>query len=191
MLNFKFQFLLKNIFKGIAWMAVLVLIYLLFKEFIVDDNQDIWLERFYSKPIIIYLIFIGSEVFFGIFPPEIFMLWAYHRGDTLHYVLDLTFFAGVSYGAGYLAFLVGRFLRRVVFFRYLGRKFFTKYWPLFRKYGSFLIIVAALTPLPWSMISMLIGSTEYPMVRYVYLALFRLLRFAIYGTLIFQGHQLG
>ena len=172
-------------------MAVLVLLYILFKEFIITDNQDVWLERFYSKPLIIYLIYTGSEIFFGIFPPEIFMLWAYHKGDTLHYFLNLTFFAGVSYGAGYLAFLVGRFLRRVVFFRYLGRKFFTKYWPLFRKYGSFLIIVAALTPLPWSTISMLIGSTEYRMSRYVYLALFRLLRFAIYGILIFQGHQLG
>ncbi len=190
MLQYKFQFLLKNILKGIAWMAVLVVIYLLLKEFVVAEKQDLWLDRFYSKPILIYLIYIGSEVFFGIFPPEIFMIWAYHKGDTLHYIMNVSFFAAVSYGAGYLAFLIGKFLRRVVFFRYLGRKFFTKFWPLFRKYGSFLIIVAALTPLPWATISMLIGSTEYSMGRYVYFALFRLLRFAIYGTLIFQGHQL-
>lgn len=190
MIPYKFQFLLKNILRGIVGMAVLIAAYLLLKKYVVAEEQAIWIEHFYSKPILIYLIYTGSEIFFGLFPPEIFMLWAYHKGDTFHYVLHVSFFAGVSYGAGYLAFLIGRFLRRVVFFRYLGRKFFTKYWPLFRKYGSFLIIAAALTPLPWSTISMLIGSTEYTMGRYLYFALFRLLRFAVYGTLIFQGHQL-
>ncbi len=190
MLNYRFQFLLKNILRGLAWLAVIVLIYLLFNRFIVGENEELWLEHFYSRPLIIYLIYIGSEIFFGIFPPELFMIWAYHKGGVIQYFFNLSFFAGVSYGAGYLAFLIGKFLRRRVFFRYLGKKFFTNYWPMFRKYGSFLIIVAALTPLPWSLISMLIGSTEYPLSRYTYLALFRLLRFAVYGTIIFQGHQL-
>ncbi|MGQ8337945.1 hypothetical protein ACUNWD_15450 [Sunxiuqinia sp. A32] len=185
----KLKFLLKNILRGILWTAVIAVLYILFKEFIYDNNQEAWIERFYGKPLIIYLIYLGSEVFFGIIPPEFFMIWAYHKADILQYVLNLTFFAAISYGAGYLAFLVGRFLRRVVLFRYLGRRFFSKYWPLFRKYGSVLIIAAALTPLPWSTISMLVGTTEYPMSRYIYIALFRVLRFIVYGYIIFQGHQ--
>ncbi|KOH45649.1 SNARE-associated domain-containing protein [Sunxiuqinia dokdonensis] len=188
-LKVKFKFLFKNILKGLLWMAILAVLYLLAKEYIVSDNQEVWLERFYSRPLLIYGIYIGSEVFFGLFPPEIFMLWAYFKGDTWHYVFNLLFFAGISYGAGYLAFLVGRYLRRVVMFRFLGRKFFSRYWPLFRKYGSFLILTAALTPLPWSLISMLVGTTEFPMKRYLNFALFRILRFGIYGYIIFQSHQ--
>ncbi len=187
----KFKFLFKNMLKGLLSLAVLAVLYLLAKEYITIDNQDIWLERFYSRPLLIYGIYIGSEIFFGLFPPEIFMLWAYFKGGTWHYVFNLIFFAGVSYGAGYLAFLVGRYLHKVVMFRFLGRKFFSKYWPLFRKYGSFLIITAALTPLPWSLISMLVGTTEYPMNKYLNFALFRLLRFVVYGLIVFQSHQFG
>ena len=169
-------------------MAVLAALYLLAKEYVVADDHDIWLERFYSRPMLIYGIYIGSEVFFGLFPPEIFMLWAYFKGDVWHYVFNIIFFAGVSYAAGYLAFLIGRYLRKVVLFRFLGRKFFSKYWPLFRKYGSFLIITAALTPLPWSLINMLVGTTEYPMKRYLNFALFRILRFGIYALVFWEAN---
>jgi membrane protein YqaA with SNARE-associated domain len=72
----------------------------------------------------------------------------------------------------------------------MSRKFFLKYWPMFRKFGSALIIAAALTPLPWALISMLVGSTEYPLKRFSAFALFRVLRFAVYGYIIFQTHQL-
>ena len=189
-LRVKFKFLFKNILKGLLWMGGLALLYVLFKEYVFEENQEVWLQRFYSRPMLIYAIYLGSEIFFGLFPPEIFMIWAYYKSDALHYTFNIMFFAGVSYGAGYLAFLVGRYLRRVVMFRFLGRKFFARYWPLFRKYGSFLIIAAALTPLPWSAISMLIGTTEYPMKRYLNFALFRIVRFIIYGLIIFQSHAL-
>jgi membrane protein DedA with SNARE-associated domain len=187
----KFKFLFKNILKGLLWTGFLVVLYLLFKEYIVGENQDVWLKRFYSRPLLIYAIYTGSEIFFGLFPPEIFMLWAYYKGSLLHYIFNVMIFAGISYAAGYLAFLVGRYLRRVVMFRFLGRKFFSQYWPLFRKYGSFLIITAALTPLPWSTISMLVGTTDYPMKKYLNFALFRILRFLVYGYIIFQTHQFG
>ena len=185
----KIKFLLKNLLRGLIYTLIIALAYILFKEFLIDENKEIWLERFYSNPLLIYLIYIGSEIFFGIFPPEFFMLWAFHKDGLAHYVLNLVFFAGVSYAAGWLGFLVGRFLQRAVFFRYMSRKFFKNYWPLFKKYGSALIIAAALTPLPWTTISILVGSTEYPMKRFLYLALFRILRFIIYGYIIFQTHQ--
>ena len=50
----KFKFLFKNILKGLLWLAILAVLYLLAKEYIVSDNQDIWLERFYSRPLLIY-----------------------------------------------------------------------------------------------------------------------------------------
>jgi len=185
----KTVFLLKNLGRALIYAAIIALAYYLFKEYIITEDQEVWLKKFYSNPALIYLIYTGSEVFFGLFPPEFFMLWAYHKGDVTHYVLNLTFFAGVSYGAGYLSFLIGRYLRRTLIFRYVSRKIFIKYWPLFRKFGSILIIAAALTPLPWALISMLIGSTEYPLKRFTYFAVFRILRFAIYGLIIFQTHQ--
>lgn len=187
----KIKFLFQHFLKGILWMAVIALLYWLFAEFVFKENPEMWLSHFYSNPLLIYGIYIGSEIFFGLFPPEIFMIWAFNKGDVWSYVINVSFFAMVSYGAGMLAFLAGRYLRRVVLFRYLGRKFFSKYWPLVRKFGSFLIIVAALTPLPWATISLLIGSTEYPFNRFLFVALARLLRFIVYGVVVYQGHLLG
>ncbi|PTN06775.1 hypothetical protein [Mangrovibacterium marinum] len=186
----KLVFLLKNLGRALIYAIVIGVAYYLFKEYIIAENQEVWLKKFYDNTLLIYLIYTGSEVFFGLFPPEFFMLWAYHKGEAMHYTLNLMFFAGVSYAAGYLAFIIGRILRRTVIFRYMSRKFFMKYWPMFRKFGSALIIAAALTPLPWALISMLVGSTEYPLKRFSMFALFRVLRFAVYGYIIFQTHQL-
>ncbi|MDD4190571.1 MAG: VTT domain-containing protein [Mangrovibacterium sp.] len=184
----KIRFLLKNLLRGLAYMAILALAYFLFMRYISEDHA-LWLKQFYQRPLLIYLIYIGSEVFFGLFPPEIFMIWALYKGDQLHYWMNATFFALVSYGAGFLCFLVGRYLQRVVLFRYVSRRFFSRYWPLFRKYGSILIVTAALTPLPWATISILVGTSAYPTRKFLLVAFIRIFRYALYGYLIFYTRQ--
>ncbi len=185
----KTRFLLKNLLKGLVYMAILASAYFLFKNYVVDREQALWLERFYQRPLLIYLIYIGSEVFFGLFPPEIFMIWALYKGDQIHYWMNVIFFTAVSYGAGFLCFFIGRYLQRVVLFRYVSRKFFSRYWPLFRKYGSVLIVTAALTPLPWATISILVGTSTYPTYKFLLVALSRVFRFAFYGYLVFHTRE--
>ena len=186
----RIKFLLRNGLKGLAWMAVLLAAYFLFKELVLSKASDEWIQQFYTRPEIIYLIYSASEFFFGIIPPEIFMIWAFNKADTAHYILNIGFFAVVSYAMGYATFLIGQFLYKKVSFRFIRRKFFSQQWPLIHKYGLFLIIVAALTPLPWSAVSLLIGSAGYPSKRYLKYALFRFVRFALYGYIIFQTHQI-
>lgn len=186
----RIQFLLKNGLKGLAWMAILLGAYLAFKEFVILQNPEIWIERFYAQPEIIYLIYIASEFFFGIIPPELFMFWAVNKADMNHYILNVAFFAAVSYAMGYITFLIGQFLYKRVTFRYIRIRFLKQQWPMLKKYGLFLIIVAALTPIPWSAVSLLVGSGGYPSKRYLRYALFRILRFVIYGYIIFQTHQI-
>ncbi len=186
----RLRFLLKNGIRGLAWFAVLILGYFLFDKIIISKNPDLWIERFYAQPIIIYLIYFGSEFFFGLIPPELFMIWAINKADINHYILNVGFFALVSYTLGYITFLIGQFIHKRVTFRYVRIKFLKQQWPLLRKYGLFLIIVAALTPLPWSAVSLLVGSAGYPSKRYLKYALFRILRFAVYGYIIYQTHQI-
>jgi hypothetical protein len=189
-LSSRIRFLLRNGLKGFAWLVVLIAAYFLFKEVVISRNPDAWIDKFYAQPEIIYLIYIASEFFFGIIPPELFMIWAINKADVAHYFLNLGFFAVVSYAMGYLTFLIGQFFYRRVTFRYFRRKFLKDSWPLLRKYGLFLIIVAALTPVPWSAVGLLVGSAGYPSKRYLKYALFRFVRFALYGYLIFQTHQI-
>lgn len=187
----RIKFLIRNGLKGVLWMAILLGGYFLFDRLVVQKNPEAWIETFYARPLIIYLIYCASEFFFGVIPPELFMIWAFNKSDTAHYVLNVGFFAVVSYIMGYLTFLIGQFLYKRVSFRYFRMKFLKETWPLLRKYGIFIIIVAALTPLPWAAVSLLVGSAGYPAGRYLRYALFRILRFVVYGFIVYQSHQIG
>jgi len=188
-LSANIQFLLRNGLKGLVWLLVLLAAYFLFEEIVISKNPDVWIEHFYARPQVIYLIYIISEFFFGIIPPELFMIWAINKDTLSHYFLNLAFFATVSYIMGYLNFLIGQYLYNHKTFRFFRRKFFKESWPMVKKYGLFLIIVAALTPIPWSAVSLLVGSAGYPTKKYLKYALFRFVRYAIYGYLIFQTHM--
>ncbi|RIH63085.1 hypothetical protein D1164_21500 [Mariniphaga sediminis] len=189
-LSSRMRFLLKNGLRGLAWMAILLIAYFFFNKVVISNAPDEWVAQFYTRPEIIYLIYICSEFFFGIIPPELFMIWAVNKANITHYFLNLSFFAVASYGLGYVTFLIGRFLYKRVTFRYIRIKFLKQLWPQLKKYGIFLIIVAALTPLPWSAVCLLVGSAGYPSFRFLRYALFRLVRFAVYGYIIFQTHQI-
>ncbi len=185
----RLRFLLINLLRGLVWFLIIGAAYILFMELVYKNNPEVWLERLYDKPIQIYSIYFISEFFFGIIPPEFFMIWALHKADTAHYFYNVAFFAGVSYAAGYAMFLIGKFLNRRLYFRFLQKKFFSHLLPQVRKYGVFLIVVAALTPLPYSAISLVVGSSGYSTRNYLLAATTRLFRFAVYGYIIYQTHN--
>lgn len=183
------KFLLINGIKGFIWLSALLAAYFLFEGIVISKNPDLWVKRFYSQPELIYLIYFFSELFFGIFPPELFMIWALNKGGLLQYVFNVGFFAVVSYALGYINFLIGQFLYKRVIFRYFRKRYFKESWIQLRKYGLFLIIVAALTPLPWAAVCLLVGSAGYPTKNFLIYALSRILRFAVYGFIVYQTHH--
>ncbi len=185
----RIKFLLSNGLKGFVWLVVLIVAYILFEELVMAKDPEAWIERFYSNPLLIYLIYIGSEFFIGLFPPELFMLWALNNGGILHYVWNVLFFAGVSFGFGFLNFWVGKFFFHHGIFNRIREKHFSSTWEQLRKYGLFLIIVAALTPVPWAAVCLLVGWADYPQRKFLIYASARLLRFAIYGLIIYQTHH--
>lgn len=186
----KRMFILKYSLRALLSLAILFAGLYLFKILYFDHNPDYWIERFYRNPLVIYLIYIGSEVFFGIFPPELFMFWAIKAGSTLAYVFNIIFFGTVSMGAGHLAYWIGRYLRKRVGKSITKKKFVSKYLPTVRKFGGVLIVVAALTPLPWSTISLVMGVVEYNYKRFSYYALSRVLRFVVNGFLVYHSGSL-
>jgi membrane protein DedA with SNARE-associated domain len=186
----RFRFLMVNLGKGLIWFAFIAGAYILFMELVYKNNPEVWLERLYSKPIQIYSIYFASEFFFGIIPPEFFMIWALHKASTAHYFLNVAFFGLVSYAAGAAMFFIGKILAKRIFFRYLQKKFLSSLFPQVRKFGLFLIFVAALTPLPYSATSLVVGSSGYSTRYYLLAAISRLLRFGVYGYIIYQSHNM-
>ena len=180
------KFLFRNLLKGLLWFAILLIIYIYLKDRI-EIHPESWVGRLNDNPLAMYLIFLSSEVIFGIIPPEVFMAWAAEPGNLVYYIMNVTLLASISYGAGVLGYGIGRVLNRRVLYRYARRKFFNQYETFFRKFGGFLLFVAAVTPLPYSAICMLVGSVNYRFRLFLLISLTRFLRFGFYSFILWQA----
>lgn len=183
----KIKFLLKNLLRGLIWLSVLVAAFIIVKR---NSNYVEWLSLVYEHPIWVYVIYSLSELLFGIIPPEIFMIWGLRAGEEVEYVLIVFSLAVISYLAGVAGFSFGSYLNHTYLFSRLKHKFLGKYEKYFMRFGSFLIIVAAVTPIPFSGISMLVGSVHFPFKKYLLSALARFLRFAAYSFIIWKANMI-
>lgn len=185
----KFWFFVRNLGKGLLWLSLLIGGFILLKDRI-DLNYLQWLSPIYEEPFLVYLIYSTSELFFGIIPPEIFMIWSLRLGKLASYALNVGALAVISYVAGVLGYLIGNYLNHTRLYDYLQKNLFGHYERYFQRFGGFLIVVAALTPLPFSGVSMLVGSVEFPAKKYLLFASARFIRFAAYSYIVWQANTL-
>ena len=185
----KTRFLLKNILKGFAWLGALLLLFVFIK-----NNVDVEIyekyKRYLENDLTVYTIYTLSEVFFGIIPPELFMIWALDKGDLHMYIYIIVILSVISYLAGWLAYLTGRYLNGTILYRYVRKRFLGKYERLFNTYGLYLIVVAAITPIPYAAICMMVGSVKYPFKKFFGYSMFRFVRFAVYSIIVWETIQL-
>jgi len=138
--------------------------------------------QLWDPPFILTLFFI-SETILGLIPPDFFIVWS---TATPHPYLYLTVFAILSYTGGMLAYYLGyRVARFPKIHAYILSKFSSNLATLHR-YGGFLIVFAALFPLPFSVATLVAGAIEYPFKRTALLGLTRLLRFFLYALVLFK-----
>lgn len=185
----KQKFLLRNLLRGFLWLAVIVIAFVYARK-----NYDFTMESVlgpvYDKPTIVYLIFLASEVIFGIIPPEFFMIWSLRSELLMNYVHNIIALSTISFIAGIIGFGIGAYLRDTQFYKQMKKRVFGKFEKHLNHYGGFLVIVAALTPLPFSGIAMLVGSVHYPFKKYLWFSLLRFARFVAYGIVIWEANVL-
>lgn len=189
LLTDKTKFLIKNLARGFVWLALIIVVFISYKKFGKALLFE-WLEPLLNNPGLVYLVFISSEVIFGIIPPEIFILWALRSGNLFEYAVMVLLLAVLSYGSGIIGYFIGKYLQNTRFYRVLRYRRFHKYEAKLRAYGMYLIVVAALTPIPYSGISMLIGTVRYPFKKFVVFSLTRFIRFATYSWIIWEANLL-
>jgi membrane protein DedA with SNARE-associated domain len=185
----KRHFLLQNLLRGLGFLALLIAAFIFFKKK-VDVEYITWLEPIYSKPALMLLIYTASEILFGIIPPELFMVWGLAEGEWASYPAIIAMLMFISYGAGWLAFFVGRKSQESRWYRLIKRRYLTKYDYYLQEFGSFLIIVASLTPLPFAGVCMLVGSAGYKTRKFLVYSLFRWVRFIVYAFIIWEANTI-
>lgn len=152
-------------------------------HFFVIDINDILIyitENF--PPIGVFGVFFASESILGLIPPEIFIAWS---GKSSYPWLFLSILALLSYLGGVISYFVGRGVASIPsVFVFLEIKM-AKHIKNMRKWGGLLIIAGAMLPLPFSISSIAAGIIKFPFGSFLLFGLLRLLRFAIYGLIIF------
>lgn len=179
-------FLIKNLLRGLLWFAVIIAVFILAEEYIQTTfHKDI--EAVQDKPVILFLVFFASEVLFGLVPPEFFMLvWILHNVTLSQFIANLCILTLISYGAGIIGYLIGSNFSKTSFYKKLHLRYLMQYDVQLKRYGAFLVIVAAVTPIPYSATCMLAGSINLPFKQFLLLGIFRIVRFAAYGYMVWS-----
>jgi len=179
-----YTFLRSNLLKLGASIIIILGLFYLIDVFVIDlDDAMSWVTQILSPMGVVSLFFI-SEVSIGFISPELLIVWA---DETANPRWTLILLATLSYGAGIASYFLGRYwaTRKVVRERFLERHKNTM--EQLRRFGGLLIILAALTPLPYPIVCQLCGMNKYPFKYFVWITLVRFLRFGLYGALLFSA----
>jgi membrane protein DedA with SNARE-associated domain len=185
----KSVFFYKNLGRGLIWLAIIAVLFIFAKHTI---NQDLLhrFQPFFEHTGLILFIFALSELIIGIIPPEVFLIWALRSGLLSNYLFFAFLLTLISYFAGLAAFLFGRYLHNTRLYIYLRDRYLKKSEMLLHEYGLYLILVAALTPIPFSGVAMLVGSVNYPVKNYIYWSLARFIKFALSAWVMWEANMI-
>lgn len=180
----KSRFLIKNLLRGLIWFGVIITAYLLVQgELEIYEEQ---INKFGNRLPLLISIFTVSEIIFGIIPPEIFMLIWQTKGVLSDYVFNLSILTVISYCAGVVGYFIGFYFSKAQFFKRIYERYLQPYEGNLKRYGGFIVIVGATTPIPYSATCMLAGSVRLPFKTFLILGVARILRFALYGWMVWS-----
>lgn len=179
------SFLWRNLIRGLVWFAVILTAYILAAEELAVYEKEI--NSVGDRLPLLLSIFTVSEIIFGIIPPEIFMLIWQSKGVLSEYVVNLTYLTFISYAAGVLGYYIGRYLSKTAFYTRIHERYLKQYDQKLRTYGLYLVLVGAITPVPFSAMCMLAGSVHTPIDKFLLVCISRIIRFAGYGWAVWAA----
>jgi len=181
-----YKFIAKNALRGLIWFAAILVFYLVFNQYLGEEFKT-FAEPLSDRPLLILLIFFLSETIFGIIPLEFFVIWAKNMatGSYFIFILFSLILALLSYVGGMIAYYVGTKIKDLpLLAKLLERESFLEYKKLYRRYGGILIILSALTPLPFATFSLLSASMGFPFNRYLLYSAARFIRFIYVAVIV-------
>lgn len=178
-----YAFLKDTTIKAGITILIFGLILLALEHFFLDFNAllNTLVETFSAQAIL--AVFLISETFLGLLPPEIFIAWSAKSASPW---LFLLFLATLSYIGGVIAYGIGKLLYMIPSVKNHLEKKIAGHITNLRKWGGFFVFIGAMLPIPHSVVSMACGLIKFRFRDYLLWALFRYLRFIIYALVIFQ-----
>ncbi|RXQ95977.1 short-chain dehydrogenase [Ancylomarina salipaludis] len=178
-----YTFIWGNIKKAILPFILIVSGLIILDRFVIDFNYFFeFITKNYSSASL-FALFFASESFLGLIPPELFIAWVKTLANPF---MNLSLLALLSYSGGCVSYFIGKSILTIPRIQTAMESKMAKHISNIRKWGGFLIIVGALLPIPFSMVSIASGIINYDFKRYLMFGLFRFLRFYLYALAIFS-----
>lgn len=178
-----YTYLNENIKKSIWPIVAVIVSLILFDRYVFDVKEALSFITDSFSEVTILLIFFLSESILGLIPPDLFIAWAEFQSNPF---LVLFLLAVLSYIGGVVSYWEGVGIASIPSVKEKMNTRFAESIRNTRKWGGFLIVVGALLPLPFAPASLVAGFIGYPHRLFLRFALFRFLRFAIYGLALFS-----
>jgi len=179
-----YAFIWDNTKKALLPLAIFIgiLLYVNYRVMSINDML-LYVTQNYSD-LSVFTLFLVSESFLGLLPPDIFIAWTKGSPSPLLY---LSILAVLSYAGGVFSYYKGRTLLLIPKINdYLEGKM-TKHIRNMQKWGGFLIVVGALLPLPFAIACLAAGMIKFPQRSFFIFASIRVFRFVIYGYAIYSA----
>ncbi|MGB2458276.1 MAG: YqaA family protein, partial [Flavobacteriales bacterium] len=178
-----YSFIKSTAFKGAIVALIFILLLLFVDSFVVDIGSLLTNLVETCSPFVIFSVFLISESFLGLLPPEIFIAWA---SKSSHSFINLFLLSAISYIGGIISYFIGSRLFLIPAVKdYIEHKI-AKHIVNLRKWGGIFVFLGAVSPLPHSIVSMACGLIKYNFKHYLLWSLFRFARFIVYALVIFQ-----
>jgi membrane protein YqaA with SNARE-associated domain len=180
--------LASNLLKLVLAIAILIGALFLMESYVISIKEIFSLLVLNVSTGLVFAVFVISESFLGLLPPDLFILWSKELSSLLHWnpwwLLGLL--ALLSYIGGMISYFLGM---RIIHIPSIHNWSFKKYGALFanlKKWGGFFVVVSALLPVPFAVVMLICGATKYPLKWAAFLALFRFVRFFGYALFLFE-----
>jgi membrane protein YqaA with SNARE-associated domain len=178
-----YKFLGQNFLKLLVAVAILGAVVYFVSEYVIDIEHvtKLIFERF-NLFVILAILFI-SESFLGLLPPDLFIIWA--KDQSFPYLMVMIL-AALSYAGGVISYSYGTQLVKIKPIHDFVHIKFKEQFEQLRRFGGLFIFLAAVTPLPFSPVSVVAGVVEFPFRKYLFVALARFVRFFLYALVLFN-----
>lgn len=176
-----YGFLTRNVFKIIFILLAVIALFFVLEKWVIDLDSLFGVLFKNMSDASVFILFSVSESFFGLIPPDFFIIWA-RKFDHMWGIITLLAF--ISYSGGLISYYLGRWVRNIKSLNnYIEQKFGDHFIKI-KRWGALFIIVSALFPLPYSTVCMLSGTLKFPVKVFVIIGTTRLIRFYFYALVL-------
>lgn len=186
------QIFRKHFWRGLVFLVILALIIFLLALSFEPQIRSVanWLAEHFGFWGLALTVFI-SDMIISPLPPDAALFFIGQSSMHTQWFIWVPLLGAVSSAAGIGGWMIGRWLQHLKFFRKIVATFSREHRGSIKRFGFWMVVIGALTPLPFSLTCWLSGIFKLPLKTFFIAALARVPRFVIYYWAIFYSNEIG